>query len=84
MNLEEMVKRFGIPNAEVERMRSYFEKAQQSEVRYCEDHDREYYDWEFEGMCPIDYEEKLWRDFEHGDEQARQILERNGRLEDVE
>jgi len=59
MNLEEMVKRFGIPNAEVERIRSYFEKAEQSEVRYCSDHDREYYDWEFEGMCPIDYEEKL-------------------------
>jgi len=46
-----------------------------------EDHDREYFDFEFEGICPIDYEEKLWWRYEHyGDEQARQILEESGRL----
>ena len=45
-------------------------------------HDREYYNFEFENMCPICYEENLWWKFEHGDTQAGEILEKSGRLSD--
>jgi hypothetical protein len=79
--LEEMTKRFGLSSVEVERMKSYMEKAEQSEIRYCPEHDREYFDFKFEGMCPMEYEEKLWWDCEHGDEKARQVLEKSGRFE---
>jgi hypothetical protein len=82
MNLEEMVKRLGITSTEVKSMQDYLEKAENAEVKYCEDHDREYYDFEFQGQCPICFEERLWWKYEHhGDEQARQILEKGGRLE---
>ena len=76
---------FGRENqVRVKRIESYIEKAKTAEVLYCEDHDREYYDFEFEGKCPICFEEDLWSKAEHGDEQARQVLEKSGRLEDIE
>jgi hypothetical protein len=79
MNLEEMTKRFGLSS--VERMKSYMEKAENSETSFCAEHDREFFDFEFEGKCPICFED-LWFKAEHGDEQAREILERSARLED--
>jgi hypothetical protein len=82
MNLEEMVKRLGITSTETQ---SYMEKAEQSDLRYCEDHDREYYDFEFQGQCPVCHEETLWRKYEHhGDEGARQVLKKSGRLNEEE
>jgi hypothetical protein len=82
MNIKEMTKLLGLNSTEIKRIESYMEKAEKSEVRYCEVHDREYYDFEFEGMCPIEYEEKLWWDFEHGNEQAGEILRKTGRFEE--
>jgi hypothetical protein len=81
MNLLEMAKRLNLSSFELNRIQSYLEKAENAEVKYCEDHDREYYDFEFQGQCPICFEERLWWKYEHGDEQARQILEKSGRLE---
>ncbi|MGC2574262.1 MAG: hypothetical protein WA364_22330 [Candidatus Nitrosopolaris sp.] len=81
MTPEEIAKLFRLSSLERERIQTYMEKAEQSEIRYCPEHDREYFDFEFEGMCPIDYEEKLWWRYEqYGDEQARQVLKKSGRL----
>jgi len=84
MNIKEMVRLLRLSDVEQKHIQSYTEKAEQSKIRYCSEHDREYFDFEFEGMCPACYEEKLWSRYEHGDEQARQILEKSGRLEDLE
>jgi hypothetical protein len=80
MNLKEMPKLLKLSRAEIERMQSYMEKAEQSEIRYCPEHDREYFDFEFEGMCPVCYEDALWWKYEHGDEQAGEVLKKSGRL----
>jgi hypothetical protein len=80
MNLAEMAKLLNLSSAEIERMRAYMEKAENAEVKYCKDHDREYYDFEFQGQCPICFEERLWSRYEHGDEQAGEVLKKNGRL----
>jgi hypothetical protein len=81
MNLAEMAKLLHLSRVEIKRIQSYMDAAENSEIRYCEDHDREYYDFEFQGQCPVCHEETLWWKYEHhGDEGARQILEDNGRL----
>lgn len=80
MNIEEMVEMLHLTKADAKRATEYWHKAEKSELRYCKEHDREFYDFEFEGMCPICYEDKLWWDFEHGDQEAGDILRRSGRL----
>jgi hypothetical protein len=41
----------------------YWEKAQTAKLKYCQDHDREYYD--FEGDCPICQEEESYAKIEN-------------------
>lgn len=81
MNIEEFSKRLGLTREQTQRVKTYWEKAEKSEVKYCKDHDREFYPFEFENMCPVCYEERLWFKFEHGDQNAGDILRRSGRLE---
>jgi hypothetical protein len=78
--MDEFGKRLGLTSEQIQRIKTYREKAEESEVKYCEDHAREYYDFEFEGMCPICYEDKLWWRLEQGDNEAYEILKRSGRL----
>jgi hypothetical protein len=59
MNLEEMTKRFGLSSVEVKRIQSYMEKAEKSETKYCEDHDREFFDFEYGRKCPSCFQESL-------------------------
>jgi hypothetical protein len=59
MNIEEMAKRFGLSNIEVEHIQSYMEKAAKAELRYCEDHDREFFDFEYGGKCLSCFQESL-------------------------
>jgi hypothetical protein len=81
MNLVEMAKLLRLSHLEIERIQSYIEKVEKSEVRFCEDHDREYYDFEFQGQCPVCYEETLWwKNEHHSDEEAHQVLEKSGRV----
>jgi hypothetical protein len=80
MNLAEMAKLLNLSSFELKRIQSYLEKAENTEVKYCEDHDREYFDFEFQGLCPVCYEEQLWSRFEHGDEQAGEVLKKSGRF----
>jgi hypothetical protein len=51
MNMDEFGKRLGLTSEQIQRIKTYWEKAEESEVKYCEDHSREYYDFEFEGIC---------------------------------
>jgi hypothetical protein len=85
MTPEEMAKLFRLSSLELERIQAYMKKAEESDLRYCEDHDREYYDFEFQGQCPVCHEETLWWKYEHhGDEKARQVLKKSGRLNEEE
>jgi hypothetical protein len=60
MNLEEIKERFRSTPAEANRMEEFLKKAENAQVLYCSDHDREWFD--FEGGCPGCLGEKL--DFE--------------------
>jgi hypothetical protein len=60
MNLLEMAILLKLSSFELKRIQSYLEKAENAEVKYCEDHDREYFDFEFQGLCPVCWEEMLW------------------------
>jgi hypothetical protein len=54
MNIEEAAQRFNLSDELTERIKEYNKMAENAEVKYCEDHDIEYYDFESCYACKED------------------------------
>jgi|GEM_PF-5304769 len=57
MNIEQIKERFRLTPEEANRMEEFLKKAANAQVLFCQNHDREFFD--FEGECPVCIAEKL-------------------------
>ncbi len=58
MNPDRLKERFHLTDAEMQRISDYIKKVETAEIKYCDDHDREWFD--FEGNeCPVCEKERV-------------------------